>query len=456
MDPATGPVVGVMLSWWDEVWAEPPRHDNGTTPNGVVIPIATANGTRYAATALQREVDDVASTPEGGRNHRLNVAAFNLGTLIAAGHLESRAVEDALLAAARSAGLGEAESIATITSGLRGGAQHPRVVPEPTPSYDVAAATVLEEDAESIEDLFPILDWHELWASDDEEEWIIEPILPARRGVALYSAPKVGKSLLMLEIAAGLARGTETLGITPSRPWRVLYVDFENDPRGDIRTRLQSMEISPGELDNLCYLSFPTLAKLDTAMGGMQLVAVAQHYRCEVVIIDTVSRAVGGEENSNDTWLSFYRNTGLALKTLGIAYIRLDHTGKDHGKGMRGGSAKYGDVDAVWKLEATSDATFTLECTDHRMPIPEPLLALSRQDYPLCHKVVGTHWNDALDSQAIQVDQALTDLGIAPSTSVRDCGRALRENGRRVTQAVLVRAVKTRKLRLDITTEGGR
>ena len=30
--------------------------------------------------------------------------------------------------------------------------------------------------------------------------------------------------------------------------------------------------------------------------------------------------------------------------------VRLDHTGKDQTKGQRGGSAKYGDVDAVWKL----------------------------------------------------------------------------------------------------------
>jgi hypothetical protein len=56
------------------------------------------------------------------------------------------------------------------------------------------------------------------------------------------------------------------------------------------------------------------------------------------VVIDTVSRAIDGEENSNDTWLN----------QLGIAMIRLDHSGKDETKGMRGGSAKSGDVDAVW------------------------------------------------------------------------------------------------------------
>jgi hypothetical protein len=28
-----------------------------------------------------------------------------------------------------------------------------------------------------------------------------------------------------------------------------------------------------------------------------------------VVVIDTISRAVGGEENDNDTWLNFYQYT---------------------------------------------------------------------------------------------------------------------------------------------------
>ena len=48
----------------------------------------------------------------------------------------------------------------------------------------------------------------------------------------------------MLEIAVGIARGTEVLGVTPDRPRNVLYVDFENDPRGDIRSRLEAMDLA--------------------------------------------------------------------------------------------------------------------------------------------------------------------------------------------------------------------
>ena len=58
------------------------------------------------------------------------------------------------------------------------------------------------------------------------------------------------------------------LGHQVHQPFRVLYVDFENDPKGDIRSRLQAMGHGPADLENLHYLSFPTMAALDSKAGG--------------------------------------------------------------------------------------------------------------------------------------------------------------------------------------------
>jgi hypothetical protein len=444
-----------FYSIWDQQKA-PQAVANGATIT-VNVP---AGGHPYAIKALEDEAVEVANAREGTRNDTLNTAAFRMGRHVGAGTIDAQLVRNTLADAARMAGLPQHEIDTVLrdddNAGINQGALSPRTPSElETPDVTILSDPV-EGEQHPVEKHLPLIDWHDLWASDDTEEWIIEPLLPARRAVALYSAPKVGKSLLMLELAVGIARATEVLGVTPDRPRRVLYVDFENDPRGDVRTRLDAMDVGPNDLADLCYLSFPSLAKLDTEMGGLQLVAAAQHYECEVVVIDTVSRAVGGEENANDTWLAFYRNTGLILKSLGIACIRLDHTGKDRAKGMRGGSAKYGDVDAVWKLEMNGDNTLLLECTDHRMPIPQPVLVLSREAFPLRHVVLGTHWSDLLDGQARGVDQQLDDLGVPASASVRDCGRAMREAGKQVRNDVLARAVKSRKLRLDITTEGDR
>jgi Mrp family chromosome partitioning ATPase len=140
------------------------------------------------------------------------------------------------------------------------GTRQPRVVSQ-LDSEEPPPVTILsfpdEDDPEhsAVEALFPRIDWHKLWADETTEEWIVEPLIPARRLVALFSAPKVGKSLLMLELAAAIARGASVLGQPPQPPRRVLYVDFENDPRGDIRTRLKNMGLTPDDLDNLVYLS---------------------------------------------------------------------------------------------------------------------------------------------------------------------------------------------------------
>jgi hypothetical protein len=237
-----------------------------------------------------------------------------------------------------------------------------------------------------IRELLPLLDWKALWEDTTEQEWLVEPLLAKRRLVALYSAPKVGKSLLMLELAAGMACGRPVLGNSAQDPIRVLYVDFENDPKDDIRTRLDAMGYDWVDLGHLCYLSFPTLAALDTKQGADELLAAIATYQCEVVVIDTVSRSVAGDENENDTWLNFYRHTGLRLKQAEVAMIRLDHSGKDESKGQRGGSAKSGDVDAVWRLSVVGEGV-RLICEAHRFPISELVVDLQRVEDPhLRHK----------------------------------------------------------------------
>ena len=80
----------------------------------------------YVRVAVDAECQAVATTTEGSRNHRLNRAAFSLGTLVGAKVLD---VEDArahLLDAALRAGLEQPEALRTIASGLSAGERQPR------------------------------------------------------------------------------------------------------------------------------------------------------------------------------------------------------------------------------------------------------------------------------------------------------------------------------------------
>lgn len=242
--------------------------------------------------------------------------------------------------------------------------------PEPGPALGLVGAPMAAID-EPEGERFPVVDWAEAWAASEAEDWILEPLIAAGRGTALYSAPKLGKSLLMLEVAAAVAIGRPVMGMTPSEPRTVLYVDHENDLRADTVRRLRSMGFVPHELDRLRYLSLPVMTSLDTPKGGAELLEVAQREGAALVVIDTVSRTIQGEENSNDTWIQFYRHTGKALKAAGIACVRLDHSGKDETRGQRGASAKSGDVDAVWQLTKPGAEEFLLYCEAQRMGIAE-------------------------------------------------------------------------------------
>lgn len=317
--------------------------------------------------------------------------------------------------------------------------------------YDPAYADLDPEDAraEYVRTHLRALDWQELWDDDTEEEWIVEPLLPARRLVALYSAPKVGKSLLSLELAAGIASGRPLLGTPAQSPRTVLYVDFENDPVGDTRERLQAMNYTPKDLDNLKLLSFPNLSALDSAKGSEELMAAVDYYQAQVVIIDTVSRAVKGDENENNTWLDFYRMTGLKLKAKGVALIRLDHTGKDQTKGQRGGSAKAGDVDAIWHMTKIDEDTVQLRLDASRFAMPPEmkLLLLHRKEDPFRHEVDPNGPRAAFDIKVQMLVDEMDRLGLPREWGRDKITQGLKDAGSEIARGKgpLGEAIKRRK-----------
>jgi len=93
----------------------------------------TRQGTReqrWAAGILRSECDELAAMKQpGGRNNRLNLAAYRAGQLVAAGLLDQAVAEEHLTEAAQAAGLGvdtPREIEKTIRSGMTAGLARPR------------------------------------------------------------------------------------------------------------------------------------------------------------------------------------------------------------------------------------------------------------------------------------------------------------------------------------------
>jgi len=228
--------------------------------------------------------------------------------------------------------------------------------------------------------LAQLINWQELWSGDHKaEDWLAWPLIANGRQTALYAPAKTGKSIVTLAIVAALATGKPILGGQPIAPQHVLYLDYEMTS-ADLADRLETLGYTADDdFTHLHYALLPSLPPLNTVEGKDAVCRLAELVDAKAVIIDTMGRAVEGDENSADTYRDFARLTGLALKAAGRAVVRTDHAGKTADKGQRGSSAKNDDVDVVFRLDVVTDG-YELVRTHARMGWVPDIVSITRSD----------------------------------------------------------------------------
>ena len=296
-------------------------------------------------------------------------------------------------------------------------------------------------------ELAHLVDWDRFWTADKgDEEWIAEPIIPAKRAVALYAPAKAGKSTIVLAVVAAVATGGRVLGHARARRCHVLYLDYEMT-EDDLFARLSELGYGPGDdLSHLHYALLPSLPPLDTVEGARAVLDLVDRTSAELVVVDTFGRAVEGDEDKADTVRAFYRHTGLALKARDVAVLRTDHAGKDVGKGQRGSSAKADDVDLVWALSRTETGV-RLKRTHSRISwVPEDVQVRRRETDECVDYVIDTDkviFPTGTGDNAAILDQ----LGIDLDISVRKAATLVREAGHKMADHKVRDAVKFRQHR---------
>ena len=282
------------------------------------------------------------------------------------------------------------------------------------------------------------LDWKVLDETNfSATEFLTRPLLSPGGQIAIIGDGKVGKSLFCFEWAWRLALGQPFLGWEPKRPYRVLYIDQENS-HPELQRRLRTTGFRGMDGTNLTYVSFANIGALDTPAGGADLMNLVGWSNPDVVMLDTVSRMIEGEENSADTWLQLYRLSLRPLKDRGVACVRLDHFGKDRSRGSRGSSAKSQDVDHVWEMTDQPGAGLILRRTHTRNGIGESILWLRRTGDPTepgttTHEVVSN--DPGIQEKFIIRDRwnkMLTEGGVPYSASRTIVAKFLRDRGEKV------------------------
>ncbi len=180
------------------------------------------------------------------------------------------------------------------------------------------------------------------------------------------------------------------------------------------------------------WYSLQSWPPLDTPAGGAAVLAKIRHHEAELVVIDTQSKMLNGEEDKQPTQQAFYQHTLMLLKRLGVTVVIIDHAGNDPAK-PRGSSGKRDDVDTVWRISPRAKDALTLERTHQRKHHAVDKLYIERLVEPLRHVIAG---DVGKEEQVIaQCTKAIQALDLVPGKGGKVTGRSVIAQLRATRQA---------------------
>lgn len=198
-----------------------------------------------------------------------------------------------------------------------------------------------------------------------------------------------GKSILLADLAwhwAVEGRSALTDYTIEGGALTVLYVDGELGQRWWLKY-LAKFGV-PLDAPRLIVKCFPDWPSLTTDAGAAMFWELFEHFQPNVVVFDTLSTFVEGDENSSETFAAFDRRVTLPLISREVTVLIADHAGKDVTRDARGSSAKRAKMDAEWMLTAAkaNRDDLHLSIRKDRHAVLDQDLLLTRRDDPLRHE----------------------------------------------------------------------
>lgn len=245
-------------------------------------------------------------------------------------------------------------------------------------------------------------------------DWVVQDYL-APGLTFLAGKPKVGKSWLALQAAYSVLTGGRMFD-KDIKPGRVLILALEdNQRRLNDRMKMQGWQIKPGNIDFMLADDFrDQITALNTG-GGKRLLKFIENRKYRLVIVDTFSRAIQGDQLDPGKMTEAVGALQQYALNKGVALVLVDHMPKnsqsqnpiDH---VYGSVAKVGVTDSIWGLyKEQGKAGAKLAITGRDVPETELKLTFDTR---------GFYWHcegNALDvemtNQRKSILDALRDLG---------------------------------------------
>jgi hypothetical protein len=187
---------------------------------------------------------------------------------------------------------------------------------------------------------------------------IVAGLLPAKSTAAVFGASRSAKTFFVVALLNSVARGAPFLG-RDTEEGSVLYVPLEG--RHGVAKRILAAEREYGQTNNRLAVLQATgtlgtgpqsSAFADTIIAASRELTAKSGVRNAVICIDTLSRALGGEdENAAGVMTAAINHAERITAATGATVIFVHHCGKDKERGMRGSYALFAGLDAVLEIE---------------------------------------------------------------------------------------------------------
>jgi archaellum biogenesis ATPase FlaH len=182
---------------------------------------------------------------------------------------------------------------------------------------------------------------------------LVEGAIPTAGLVVFFGGPGSGKTALAVDLAAHIATGLPWFGRDIAAA-PTLYVAAEAPASTERRLVAWKVRHEVAELPLAVVQSTVNLLAGDATA----VLAVAREVERQrgapvaLIVIDTLARAMGGDENAAADMSAFVAACDQLREATGAAVVVVHHSGKDEARGARGHSALKGAVDV--EIEVTA------------------------------------------------------------------------------------------------------
>ena len=238
----------------------------------------------------------------------------------------------------------------------------------------ISSAQILEYAQEQIKngrvikpqwDDFRLLSWADL-AQQPDREPLIKGVLDQGALSLMFGDSGAAKSFLVVDIGLHVATG-RTWHDRKVRQGAVVHIAAEGS--GGIKRRLEAQSRYHGIEPNVVpFYVLPRaidLCRSDSDTDEL-IKAIGQIEGNELIVVDTISRALGGgDENSSYDMGTFVKNCEKLRLQTGAHVMLVHHPGKDASRGARGHSLLRAAVDTEIQVTKSNDEV-TLKVTKQR------------------------------------------------------------------------------------------